>query len=198
MEFCFGKLKRSVSKGRQLKAKSNQTQSQLLFSVHVTDNFKMEPLNVVNLTNQNTSSVLTVLHLKIKTTKNFPERTLTTALFTDIGNINFCVNQSKLRPERSKRRLKAFVIPDKVEALFFDGRKDQTLVNRQSRNIKIFEEHITLIAEPDSVYIDHTAPKRCHALSIMSSINDYFRENVIPLETLKALGCDGSFGGVIV
>ena len=46
-----------------------------------------------------------------------------------------------------------------IKAFFFDGRKDQTLVNEGNKIVQHLEEHTTLVSEIGSNYCGHLAPK---------------------------------------
>ena len=83
-----------------------------------------------------------------------------------------------------------------VHGLYFDGRKDDTLViesihkKRVSRVVK--EEHISLIQEPGSNYIGHVSPQSGKASDISSSIISHLSEQNISLDEFVMVGCDGT------
>lgn len=108
------------------------------------------------------------------------------------------IDKNKLRRERNKARKniieeqKIFVIP----ALYSDGRKDKTLVNRK-RDGKyyiehIVEEHISLIKEPDSKYLGYITPTAGTAKCIEKEIINFFLTENVSLDHLTAIGCDGT------
>ena len=80
----------------------------------------------------------------------------------------------------------------KIKALFFDGRKDRTLVTENGKNIQKVEEHITLVSEPNSIYCGHLKPQSQTAKSITQNIIEYFDYQNIDYTCLKAVGCDGT------
>jgi len=91
----------------------------------------------------------------------------------------------------------------KFNFFFFDGRKDQTLVNDGSKVTQKVEEHVTLISEPGSIYCGHISPTTSTAKSIRDTMMEHFSSNRIDISNLKAIGCDGTAvntgnrGGVI-
>lgn len=74
------------------------------------------------------------------------------------------IDKNKLRRERTKTRQKIIANDriSQVPALYFDGRKDKSLVltkkGGKSYRQLIMEEHISLIKEPDSKYLGHITP----------------------------------------
>lgn len=54
----------------------------------------------------------------------------------------------------------------------------------------IVEEHISLIEEPNSVYIGHVTPTTSTAKSIGKAIINFFARN--NLYMYRAIGCDGT------
>ena len=61
-----------------------------------------------------------------------------------------------------------------LEGLYFDGRKDTTLVidTNKGKNVRksIKEEHIVLVQEPGSKYLGHVVPTSRHGHSVQSRI----------------------------
>lgn len=80
--------------------------------------------------------------------------------------------------------------------LYFDGRKDKTMVNHKERTKYyrqiITEEHISLIQEPESKYIGHATPTNGSALQIKNSIINFLETNNIVTSNIVAIGCDGT------
>ena len=68
---------------------------------------------------------------------------------------------------------------------------------------KVTEEHISLISEPGSKYMGHFAPKTGTAHCISAAILKFAKEKDISLNSLDAVGCDGTVlntgtkGGII-
>ena len=92
-----------------------------------------------------------------------------------------------------------------MRGLYFDGRKDRTLINiKEGNNFHrrtITEEHIALVQQPEGTYVGHTTPSSGSAANIASSIVEYL--SLHNVEKLVAIGCDGTVvntgqkGGVI-
>ncbi|CAH0546980.1 unnamed protein product [Brassicogethes aeneus] len=108
------------------------------------------------------------------------------------------IDKNKLRRKRKKTR-ENIVEQNKilhVPALYFDGRKDKTLTltekDGQYYRQSILEEHISLIKEPESKFLGYIAPNSETSKSIEQTINDFFLESSIPMESLLAVGCDGT------
>lgn len=92
-------------------------------------------------------------------------RYIISATLQDLGlvteeNNALVVERNKLR--RGRKKARSEIIKDNSQSLvilFLDGRKDETLaqmsVNDIPKNVKWFEEHITLIAEPQLVMYRH-------------------------------------------
>lgn len=134
---------------------------------------------------------------------------IASAVLYDIKSNIPVIDKSKLRRERKKTRenIKAQHIVLQIPALYFDGRKDKTLIIREKggRHYRelIIEEHISMIKEPDSIYLGYIAPNSGTSKVIERTIVDYFLKEEIPFEPLMAIGCDGTnvnvgkHGGII-
>lgn len=130
---------------------------------------------------------------------------IATATLIDYGIITSTdstavIDRSKLRRQReqvrkklSKEAMSHMSSKEGIKALFFDGRKDKTscssLVNPACI---IVEEHITLIEEPNSVFLGHVTPEGSSSKKKLSSIIDFFFDHDISLESLSAVGSDGT------
>ena len=83
-----------------------------------------------------------------------------------------------------------------LHSLYFDGRKDHTLAQREIdgrlHQRTVVEEHITLLKEPDSQYIGHFATSHGSSLAIFNGIIAYLNSNEISFADIKATGCDGT------
>ena len=82
------------------------------------------------------------------------------------------------------------------KSLYFDGERDVTLVNLKDGDKyykkKIQEEHISILCEPNSKYIGHFTPSSGSALSIHQGIIKFLMENNTNLDSISAIGCDGT------
>lgn len=118
------------------------------------------------------------------------------------------VDRSKLRRERQKLRKESQdQESSKLVSLYFDGRKDKTLV-QEKKGDKYFkatkvEDHYVLVQEPGQAYYGHVTCASGSAEGILSMILEYMAEKKEDLSNLKAVGCDGTAvntgakGGVI-
>lgn len=131
---------------------------------------------------------------------------IATAVLVDYGIIKkddriAIIDRAKLRRQRQQLRTslmqKANVSLSESavgpKAIFFDGRKDKTMCST-SRSGKRFqtEEHVTILEQPNSVFLGHVSPESGSSLHIKMSIVDYFIENQIPLDNIVAIGADGT------
>ena len=113
----------------------------------------------------------------------------------DTSNV---VDQNKIKRERTKaRKSRQEIVPKSIKSLYFDGRKDLTLFNKETdgkySKSKEFEEHIVLIEEPNSIYLGHLNPKEGTAEIIGNELFNFLEKNCIDIdEGLRVLGCDGA------
>lgn len=87
-------------------------------------------------------------------------------------------------------------IKEGIKCIAFDGRKDFTNIHVENvygrmRQQKVKEEHITLIEEPESFYLDHLTPTSGSAQDIASEILSFIKLSN-SFETLEVLCCDGT------
>ena len=110
------------------------------------------------------------------------------------------VDRSKVRRERKRIRKSLQEEKDsenKLISIYFDGRKDNTLIQEKTGN-KIYrktikEEHITLVREPGSQYLGHIAVNRGSAKAISDGISQALQvNNHIQDNSIIAVGCDGT------
>ena len=141
---------------------------------------------------------------------------LATAVMDDTGALqsqgpSAIVDRSKIRRLRKDLRTAACEIQRKEKktllGLYFDGRKDKTLVNLKKgkgyhRSV-IVEEHISLVDEPGSSYLAHITTESGTAISIKNSIVNFITQSELDVSKFNVVGCDGtavntgSKGGVI-
>lgn len=125
-----------------------------------------------------------------------------TAVLHDLGivstdNTKNVIDRSKLRRAREQSR-KGFIhnSTETLKAIYFDGRKDKTLVIENIEGTPhrrtILEEHISLVQEPGSIFLGHTVPLSGSALSICQSIVNFLESYKYNLEELVVVGCDGT------
>ena len=108
------------------------------------------------------------------------------------------IDPSKVRRERKKKRkqLQSKQTPEDICGIYFDGRKDKTMVNIQDSGKHyrrtVTEEHYSLLQEPGSSYLGHVTPNSGTAKDIKSSITNFLSLNNIAADKLVAVGCDGT------
>jgi hypothetical protein len=127
---------------------------------------------------------------------------IATAVLSDLSVVtkedqSMIIDKNKVRRSREKNRANLKSNSScLLEALYFDGRKDSTLVQNKIdgryHQFQQIEEHYVLIGEPDSVYIGHITPISGKAESICGSIIEFFQNENISLDNLIAIGCDGT------
>lgn len=110
------------------------------------------------------------------------------------------IDRYKVRREKIKTRqtiqYEVYTTGHKIVAFFLDGRSDETLAITQMddgkwRKRKVWEEHITLVEEPGSVYLGHFAPKSKSAKDISDGIFSLLNEKAFDLSELAFIGSDG-------
>ena len=82
-----------------------------------------------------------------------------------------------------------------IQSLYFDGRKDQTLINEKKGDSyhkkNIMKEHITLMSEPGSNYLGHVSVSQGTSECITKAIWDFFENKdflLIPFKQLVVIG----------
>ena len=111
------------------------------------------------------------------------------------------IDRNKVRRERN--RVRSILVNDVFDetttwGLYFDGKRDKTLVNEKNDETKRFhrkikvEDHVTLLREPDSTYICHVTPTSGHGQVVCNAIHEKLIELGAPLQNLFAVGCDGT------
>lgn len=108
------------------------------------------------------------------------------------------IDKNRMRRKRDQLRKSAVLRAkiSEVPALYFDGRKDKTLIvtKKDGKTYKetILEEHISLIKEPETKFLGYIAPDTGTSKCIEKCINDFFLEENLPMDSLLAVGCDGT------
>ena len=79
-----------------------------------------------------------------------------------------------------------------IQSLYFDGKKNQTLINEKSERVitkkyGTIEEHITLIAEPGSNYLDHVSVSQGPSKYITKAILDFFEDKKCSTDSMQAV-----------
>lgn len=120
-------------------------------------------------------------------------------IVTDVDHTKV-IDKNKLRREKSVNRSELQMHnKDKhnpLQGLYFDGRKDNTLVvekvNAKQFRRTIKEEHYSILKEPGSVYIGHVSPSSGTAQNIADSIISHLIDAGFSLDELDVIGCDGT------
>ena len=106
---------------------------------------------------------------------------------------------SKLHRERKKARVavvrKSVTERNMLSCVMFDGRRDRTFTYSENENNKLLksiemEEHISILAEPGSYYVDHVTPETGKAKDIAQEILSVLSETD-SICSLIGVGCDG-------
>lgn len=128
---------------------------------------------------------------------------IASSVLQDFGIINDTdtsqvIDKNKIRRGKTQNRnfLQCQSIEEALHGLYFDGRKDETIVIKEI-NSKRFrktekEDHYSLIQEPGSKYIGHVSPTSGLSKDIASSIVAYLAKQGISLEELDVIGSDGT------
>lgn len=127
---------------------------------------------------------------------------IASSVLQDIGVISesdtvHVIDKCKIRREKKSVRTALQGIQTvELYGLYFDGRKDDTLViekfgTKHFRGSKK-EEHYSLISEPGSNYIGHVSPSTSSSSDIAKSIIDHLSEMGLPCDKLEIIGCDGT------
>ncbi|XP_060801595.1 uncharacterized protein LOC132902031 [Amyelois transitella] len=139
---------------------------------------------------------------------------IASSVLKDVGIItskdpSAVIDRSKLRRERTKVR-SALHDADRnksIRGIYFDGRKDKTLVNIQKEGKfyrkRVIEDHYVILSEPGSDYFGHVTCELGTARGIESSIINHLRTKSVELDKIVVVGCDGTVvntgfkGGVV-
>ncbi|KAF0706458.1 Uncharacterized protein FWK35_00034701, partial [Aphis craccivora] len=98
------------------------------------------------------------------------------------------IDKNKLRRKRKKTRQCILTQEPvlQIPALYFNGRKDKTLCNIEKDGQKyrqiILEEHISLIKEPESIFLGYITPTSGTSKCIEQAITDHFLERELSME----------------
>ena len=80
--------------------------------------------------------------------------------------------------------------------MYFDGRKDKTLIIKETGNkrsrLEIVEEHITVLTEPGSKYLGHFPLSNGSASNIANGLYNFCLQKNIDISKIDLIGCDGT------
>jgi len=105
------------------------------------------------------------------------------------------IERSKVwRSRETTRNLQQFESDASLPGLYFDGRKDNTLVNvkadtRKYHRNEITEEHIVIVREPGSTYYCHVTPDGSSSKSIIKAMTTALVGKT-DLKELTVVGCE--------
>ena len=126
---------------------------------------------------------------------------IATSVLSDLGFVSSedrsrIIDKGKLRRERQKRRTALQHKGDiqGIKGLYFDGRKDKTLVQEKdekgfTQQKIILEEHITVLAEPNSQYLSHETPTGGSGKELSLKIFECLQRRNVDATTIVAVGC---------
>lgn len=111
------------------------------------------------------------------------------------NNMKAIIDRNKIFRERTKlRETTNSESYNDIKSIYFDGRKDTTLQNIKSNDVfvkkKIVEEHISLVSQPDNIYLGHVSPSSSNAKDTSEAIFDFCVEK--KSECILAVGSDGT------
>lgn len=112
-----------------------------------------------------------------------------------INNKTNIIDKNKVRREINKNRKSLQHSADNkfIHGLYFDGRKDTTIIHKEGRRLTEKEEHISIIEEPGSKYFGHISLKASgSAEEIFQAMISHFIKCNTSLEKLIVLGGDGT------
>ena len=110
------------------------------------------------------------------------------------------IDKNKVTKEKQKSR-KQYMDSNEnanIISLYFDGRKDRTLLMEELETKRtrreVIEEHITVLVEPGSTgrYLGHFSPSSGTAKNIANSLMEFCKDKQIDINKIQAIGCDGT------
>ena len=124
---------------------------------------------------------------------------IVTAALDDVEGENAnVIDKNKVTREKQNSR-KQYMDSNEnaiVISLHFDGRKDRTLLMEESGTKRIrrevIAEHVTVLAEPGSIYLGHFAPSSGTTKNIANSLIEFCKEKQIDINKIQSIGCDGT------
>lgn len=139
---------------------------------------------------------------------------IASSVLKDVGIISsndpsHIIDRSKLRRERTKVRstLQEADCNKILRSIYFDGRKDKTLVRIEKEGKfyrkRVIEDHYVILSEPGSNYFGHVTCESGTAKGIKDTIINHLKSKSVELSEIAVIGCDGTVlntgfkGGVI-
>ena len=162
---------------------------------------KVEYRNVIETSARYHGSIRSTAALVNSTLKDlelFIEKNTSTSLKGMLGDHGIDISKLYIDRQRIldlKKEYEADVIADhqkeqsQLTCIKFDGRKDAKTLSAPGKHIR--EEHVTVISEPGSVYIDHFTPLNDKAASLADELYTLLLEKNSS-STLRVIGADGT------
>lgn len=98
--------------------------------------------------------------------------------------------------QRSRNETLSSIDHGNVTSIYFDGRKDKTILMKESESkrarTEVTEEHITVLSEPGSKYVGHFSLSSGSANDIVNGLFDFCIEKDIDVNKIDSIGCDGT------
>lgn len=107
----------------------------------------------------------------------------------------FVIDKNKVRRSREKIREEQTnnLSFEGIQALYFDGRNDDTLKKTENKALKTTkEEHISFVQQPCSYFIGHKSISNKKGVTMSNCIQNFVGEKEICERDIKAVGCDGT------
>lgn len=105
-----------------------------------------------------------------------------------IDKIKVRRSREKIREEQTNR-----LSFEGIQALYFDGRTDDTLKKTENKALKTTkEEHISFVQQPNSFFIRHKSIPNKKGVTMSNCIQNFVEEKKICERDIKAVGCDGT------
>lgn len=103
------------------------------------------------------------------------------------ANIDKVVDRSKIMRDRKTMRLSSQASADmqSLTALYFDGKRTDTLFHEQNSRKSVKQEHIVLVGQPDNKYIGHITPETGSAQAVVDCIMDFFETKGIDPKQMR-------------
>lgn len=134
---------------------------------------------------------------------------IVSAVLTDFGVVNESdsskvIDRKKIGRSRQKNRLEQFEEHEQhdvtLKALYFDSRIDVTKTRINNKLSTAKKDHYSLLEEPGSYFLgfftattdEHQLERKTKAEIVRDRIISFLNENMISIDDLKAIGCDGT------
>ena len=127
---------------------------------------------------------------------------ISTAVLHDMGlvkddDMSNIIDKNEMRREREKVRTELQEPNNNVPGLYFDGRKDKTIVQLKETDGKfhrrtVVEEHVSIISESGSSYFCHIVPSGGSSNAITQAIFSSLDKYDVKKVEIKVIGCDGT------